>query len=129
LIALIHHVCKQRPNHCIIASYIDVRCLRQRQRDQFLFKEVYMLTTEVRKAIVQQYQTEANDTGSPEVQVALLTANIRELTKHFEAHKKDVHSRRGLQAMINRRRKLLNYLKRKDAKRYQTLIERLELRY
>ncbi|MCD6047575.1 MAG: ribosomal protein [Gammaproteobacteria bacterium] len=88
-----------------------------------------MLTTEARKAIVQQYQTEANDTGSPEVQVALLTANIRELTKHFEAHKKDVHSRRGLQAMINRRRKLLNYLKRKDTKRYQTLIERLELRY
>ena len=87
------------------------------------------LTVEHKKKIVKEYQIKGNDSGSPEVQVALLTANIKALTGHFETHKKDVHSRRGLQTMINRRRKLLDYLKRKDQKRYQTLIERLELRY
>ena len=87
------------------------------------------LTVEQKKAIVHDYQIAAGDSGSPEVQVALLTANIKSLTTHFDTHKKDLHSRRGLQTMINRRRKLLDYVKRKDLKRYKTLIERLGLRH
>lgn len=87
------------------------------------------LTNVEKKQVVTDYQTAGNDTGSPEVQVALLTANIKQLTGHFETHKKDLHSRRGLQHMINRRRKLLDYLKRKNLARYKTLIERLGLRY
>ncbi|WP_151446903.1 30S ribosomal protein S15 [Lacisediminimonas profundi] len=69
-----------------------------------------------------------NDTGSPEVQVALLTARINELNSHFKAHSKDHHSRRGLIMMVNRRKSLLTYLKRKDATRYRALIEKLGLR-
>jgi len=70
----------------------------------------------------------ANDTGSPEVQVALLTGRIEQLTEHFKAHKKDHHSRRGLLQLVNRRRSLLDYLKRKDNERYKALIEKLGLR-
>jgi len=87
------------------------------------------LTVAEKKAIVSEYQLAANDSGSPEVQVALLTGNIKALTLHFETHKKDNHSRRGLQTMINRRRKLLDYLKRKDLARYKALISRLGLRH
>ncbi|HRF84281.1 MULTISPECIES: 30S ribosomal protein S15 [Pseudoxanthomonas] len=70
----------------------------------------------------------ANDTGSPEVQVALLTGRIEQLTEHFKTHKKDHHSRRGLLQLVNRRRSLLDYLKRKDNERYKALIEKLGLR-
>ena len=70
----------------------------------------------------------ANDTGSPEVQVALLTARIEQLTEHFKTHKKDHHSRRGLLQLVNRRRSLLDYLKSKDNERYKALIEKLGLR-
>ena len=70
----------------------------------------------------------ANDTGSPEVQVALLTGRIEQLTEHFKTHKKDHHSRRGLLKLVNRRRSLLDYLKRKDNERYKALIEKLGLR-
>ena len=70
----------------------------------------------------------ANDTGSPEVQVALLTGRIEQLTGHFKVHKKDHHSRRGLLQLVNRRRSLLDYLKRKDSERYKALIEKLGLR-
>ena len=70
----------------------------------------------------------ANDTGSPEVQVALLTARIVHLTEHFKTHKKDHHSRRGLLKLVNRRRSLLDYLHRKDAERYKALIQKLGLR-
>ena len=70
----------------------------------------------------------ANDTGSPEVQVALLTGRIEQLTGHFKVHKKDHHSRRGLLQLVNRRRSLLDYLKRKDHERYKALIEKLGLR-
>ena len=69
-----------------------------------------------------------NDTGSPEVQVALLTARITQLSEHFKAHKQDHHSRRGLLMMVNRRRSLLDYLHRKDVERYKTLIQKLGLR-
>jgi small subunit ribosomal protein S15 len=78
--------------------------------------------------IVNEYQRGASDTGSPEVQVALLSARISGLTEHFKAHVKDHHSRRGLLRMVSRRRKLLDYLKRTSVERYKTVIERLGLR-
>ena len=86
------------------------------------------LTVEQKAQIVQEYQQGARDTGSPEVQVALLTNRINDLQSHFSQHKHDHHSRRGLLKMVNQRRKLLDYLKRKDVKRYQDLISRLGLR-
>lgn len=81
-----------------------------------------------RAQIVQQHQRAAGDTGSPEVQVALLTARINGLTGHFKAHVKDHHSRRGLLRMVSRRRKLLDYLKRENNGKYHELIEQLGLR-
>jgi small subunit ribosomal protein S15 len=78
--------------------------------------------------IVKEYQLAEGDTGSPEVQVALLTGNIEQLQGHFSSHKADHHSRRGLIRMVNQRRKLLDYLKRKDNVRYSDLIKRLGLR-
>jgi len=86
------------------------------------------LTAEKKAEIVKDYQRAEGDTGSPEVQVALLTANIEQLRDHFSAHKQDHHSRRGLIRMVNQRRNLLDYLKRKDAARYAELIKRLGLR-
>jgi small subunit ribosomal protein S15 len=86
------------------------------------------LTAEKKAAIVKEYQVGAGDTGSPEVQVALLTANIEQLQGHFQTHSHDHHSRRGLIRMVNQRRKLLDYLKRKDTQRYGDLIKRLGLR-
>lgn len=78
--------------------------------------------------IITNFARGANDTGSPEVQVALLSARIEQLTEHFKTHKQDHHSRRGLLKMVNTRRSLLAYLKGKDVERYKTLIERLGLR-
>jgi len=89
---------------------------------------VQMLTAVEKSQILQDYQRANNDTGSPEVQVALLTANINSLSNHFKANKKDHHSRRGLIRMVNHRRKLLDYLKGKDVERYRSLIQRLGLR-
>jgi small subunit ribosomal protein S15 len=86
------------------------------------------LSNETTSKIVADYRRAANDTGSPEVQVALLSARIEHLTKHFADHDKDHHSRRGLLKMVNQRRRLLGYLKNKDGDRYKTLIERLGLR-
>ena len=86
------------------------------------------LSAEQKGQIVKQYQVGGADTGSPEVQVALLTANIQELTGHFSKHKGDHHSRQGLLRMVNKRRKLLDYLKGKDHTRYLDLIGRLGLR-
>jgi len=85
-------------------------------------------TTEQKSQVVADYQRAQGDTGSPEVQVALLTARINDLTGHFKEHKKDHHSRRGLLRMVSRRRKLLDYLKRTNVDGYRTLIERLGLR-
>ena len=88
-----------------------------------------MATTAAERAkIVSEFQQAKNDTGSPEVQVALLTSRIAYLTEHFKSNKKDNHSRRGLLALVSQRRRLLDYLKSKDVSRYQTLIERLNLR-
>ncbi|MCH6584249.1 MAG: 30S ribosomal protein S15 [Proteobacteria bacterium] len=86
------------------------------------------VTTDKKAQVVRDYQRAAGDTGSPEVQVALLTTRINDLTGHFKVHVKDHHSRRGLLRMVNRRRKLLNYLKRSSADVYRALIERLGLR-
>ena len=79
-------------------------------------------------AVIKSFATKANDTGSPEVQVAVLTHRINHLTEHFKTHKKDNHSRRGLLKMVSQRRQLLDYLKSKDNGRYQKIIERLDLR-
>lgn len=87
------------------------------------------LTADEKATIIKDYQVEANDTGSPEVQVALLTAQITRLSDHFKMHKKDHHSRRGLLRMVSLRRNLLDYLKKKDFERYQSLISRLGIRY
>jgi small subunit ribosomal protein S15 len=81
-----------------------------------------------KEKVVKQYQRSGKDTGSPEVQIALLTERINSLTEHFKTHVKDFHSRRGLLKLVSQRRKLLDYLKRKDADKYRDLIERLSLR-
>ena len=86
------------------------------------------VTTEQKAQVVSDYQRAAGDTGSPEVQVALLTNRINELIGHFKTHIKDHHSRRGLLRMVSRRRKLLDYLKRTNVEAYRKLIERLSLR-
>lgn len=86
------------------------------------------MTQERKNALVKEYATKTGDTGSPEVQVAILTERINTLTDHFKAHKKDNHSRRGLLKMVSQRRGLLDYLKKVDESRYQTLIKRLDIR-
>ncbi len=86
------------------------------------------ITAERRTALIKEYATKAGDTGSPEVQVALLTERINNLTEHQKAHAKDFHSRRGLLMMVGARRGLLDYLKKKDQRRYEALIGRLSLR-
>ncbi|HZF12354.1 MAG TPA: 30S ribosomal protein S15 [Thermoanaerobaculia bacterium] len=87
-----------------------------------------MQTKEVKEKIIGDYRVHEQDTGSPEVQVALLTNRITELTEHFKAHTKDHHSRRGLLKLVGRRRRLLDYLKGQDPGRYRSTIERLGLR-
>jgi len=84
--------------------------------------------TQEKERIIAEYQTHEGDTGSPEVQIAILTARINGLNEHFAVHKKDHHSRRGLLKMVGQRRGLLNYLKKKDIMRYRELIQRLGLR-
>jgi len=86
------------------------------------------VTAEKKQEIIQDNARQANDTGSPEVQVAILTERIVNLTEHFKSHHKDNHSRRGLLAMVNKRRSLLDYLKKKDVERYNALIQKLGLR-
>ena len=87
------------------------------------------ITPERKQDVMKDFATQAQDTGSPEVQVAVLTERITNLTEHLKMHKKDFASRRGLLMMVGRRRRLLDYLKRKEQSRYQVLIERLGLRW
>lgn len=87
-----------------------------------------VMTAETKLQVIEEYATHEGDTGSPEVQVALLTARITYLTDHFKGHAKDFHSRTGLLRLVGQRRKLLNYLKNKDVNRYRTLIGRLGIR-
>ena len=86
------------------------------------------ITAERKQELISEYGTATGDTGSPEVQVAILSERIRNLTGHLQTHNKDFHSRRGLLVMVGQRRRLLDYLKRKNAARYQELIQRLGLR-
>lgn len=86
------------------------------------------ITAERKTALIKENATKANDTGSPEVQVAILTERINALTEHFKLHKKDNHSRRGLLKMVSARRGLLDYVKKKDEARYQALIKKLDIR-
>jgi small subunit ribosomal protein S15 len=86
------------------------------------------LEADVKKAIIEEYATHVGDTGSPEVQVAILTKRIKDLTEHLKDHKHDHHSRRGLLLLVGQRRRLLGYLQDIDIERYRTLIERLGLR-
>ena len=86
------------------------------------------LSAQVRAKVVEEYQLSANDTGSPEVQVALLTDRITYLTEHFKTHKADHHSRRGLLKLVGQRRRMLDYLRSRDFQRYKSVIERLGLR-
>ena len=86
------------------------------------------ITPEKKKDLIGDYKTHDTDTGSPEVQIALLSERITNLTEHFKIHKKDHHSRRGLLKLVGQRRRLLNYLKRKDIKRYREVIARLGIR-
>lgn len=85
-------------------------------------------TREIKERIITDYRKHESDTGSPEVQVALLTSRINELTEHFKTHTKDHHSRRGLLKLVGQRRRLLDYLKGKDLERYRSTIERLGIR-
>ena len=87
-----------------------------------------MLDGATKQRITEEYRVHGNDTGSTEVQVAVITERIRQITDHLRVHKKDVHSRRGLVTLVSKRRRLLNYLTKEDVNRYQTLITRLGLR-
>src|SRR5439155_6202075 len=107
-----------------------IRCAAWRERGQSLcygFSPM-PLTKEVKQEVIQKFGRGDNDTGSPEVQVALLTARINELTEHLREHKKDHHSRRGLLMLVGQRRRLLNYLRRHDLERYRGLVQALGLR-
>ena len=87
-----------------------------------------MLTTEAKLAVIKEYATHEGDTGSPEVQIAILTNRIVYLTEHLKEHKKDHHSRRGLLKLVGQRRNMLDYLRRKDIERYRSILEKLNLR-
>jgi small subunit ribosomal protein S15 len=87
-----------------------------------------VLVSDKKKEIITSYRSHDNDTGSPEVQIALLSARIQYLTEHFKSHKKDHHSRRGLLKIVGQRRRILDYLKKKDVERYRAVIQRLGIR-
>ncbi len=87
-----------------------------------------MISGATKQEVIEKYKQHPNDTGSPEVQIALLTARLDELAEHFKTHKKDHHSRRGLLKIVSQRRRLLDYLKREDVERYKKLIDQLGLR-
>jgi len=86
------------------------------------------LDTKVKQKLIKEFATKEGDTGSPEIQIALLTEQVKELTSHLKQHKKDIHSRRGLLSMVSKRRRLLNYLAVKEEKRYKALIKKLGLK-
>ena len=95
---------------------------------EILFEVKEMITKEEKSAVIEQYKTHEGDTGSPEVQIAILTHRITTLTEHLKTNKKDHHSRRGLLKMVGHRRNLLNYLQKKDIERYRAIVAKLGLR-
>jgi small subunit ribosomal protein S15 len=103
-------------------------CHILRQRKYYLKEVQKMLRKDEKTAVIEANKTHDNDTGSPEVQIAILTRRISDLTEHLKTHKKDNHSRSGLFKMIGKRRNLLNYLKKKDINRYRATIEKLGIR-
>ena len=118
---------KRRPVACIAPIVIEsTRKLDKEEAREAKTRQ--MLDGETKANIIREYRINDRDTGSAEIQVAVLTENIKRLTDHLRTHRKDVHSRRGLQGMVSRRRRLLNYLSNEDVNRYQTLITRLGLR-
>jgi small subunit ribosomal protein S15 len=115
---------RDRPGrHPGSAALLNGRALRPKLRDIPM-----SITTERKSALINQYALKVGDTGSPEVQIAILTERIANLTNHFKTHVKDNHSRRGLLKMVSQRRTLLDYVKKQDEGRYKTLIERLGIR-
>lgn len=111
---------------CCSASHSESRTIRQRSRRNR--NGFPLITTDKKQEVVKRYRLHEKDTGSPEVQIALLTERISDLSEHFKTHEKDHHSRRGLLKIVSQRRSLLAYVKRQDPVRYQALIERLGLR-
>lgn len=107
-------------------TYIQIRNILLTHKEEAEKKVVF--TSEEKQELIKEFKLHEADTGSPEVQVALLTHRISYLTDHLKTHKKDHHSRRGLLQLVGRRRRLLNYVKNKDVKRYRTIIETLGLR-
>lgn len=101
-------------------------CLKQ--TDYLVIHDAMALDKDEKKKIIKKFAQEKGDTGSPEVQTALLTAQIEKLTGHLKDHKKDIHSRRGLLSMVAKRRRLLSYLQQKDKKRYKNLVKKLGLK-
>jgi small subunit ribosomal protein S15 len=98
------------------------------QREEEKVGPAMSMSPETKQSIIEQYQTHPGDTGSPEVQIALMTHRVTELTEHLKTHKHDHHSRRGLLLLVGQRRRLLGYLQRIDIERYRSLIERLNIR-
>jgi small subunit ribosomal protein S15 len=116
-------------NNQALATTYQLTTARPSFRDRLSFERETMSVADIKKGdIVAKYQRAQGDTGSPEVQVAILSSRIATLTEHFKTHRKDNHSRRGLLMMVAQRRKLLDYLKKKDETRYAALIARLGLR-
>ena len=108
---------------CALATFR--RIARQKANEE---RKIIMITKEMKQQIIKDYQLKEGDTGSPEVQIAILTYRINDLNEHLKIHKKDHHSRRGLLKMVGQRRNMLAYLKENDLERYRTLIARLGLR-
>jgi small subunit ribosomal protein S15 len=105
-----------------------IKSLQNRGNCRTRRKEKVVLSTQAKRELIEQYKLHDSDTGSPEVQIGLLTHRIQYLTEHLKAHTKDHHSRRGLLMLVGRRRRLLNYVKNNDIQRYRTIIETLGLR-
>ncbi len=114
--------------HPNCASQLARAIIHKVREDEIEGTALVMLDADVRERITREYRTHPNDTGSTELQVAILTERIRQVTDHLRTHRKDFHSRRGLVSMVSKRRRLLNYLSNEDVNRYQTLISRLGLR-
>lgn len=110
--------------------YVDTaRGLYYKACESFVWRGIMSITAESKTKVIEEYRTHDHDTGSPEVQTAILTSRINTLAEHFKVHKKDHHSRRGLLKLVSRRKRLLSYLQRTEVERYRALIKRLGLRH